>query len=128
MPSLRANLVKRVERLPKPSSASGALQPLFEAVSNSIHSTQSKYCEAVSKLGKVTVSVITGRRQAPVIITVEDNGVGLDDKNFEAFMMTDTDNKIRVLRCLGWAVTTSGWQPEVKLAGEQIDDSLEVAA
>ena len=30
------------------------------------------------------------------MITVEDNGIGLDEKNFEAFLTTDTDNKISI--------------------------------
>src|ERR1700719_670334 len=96
MTSLLSNLVKRVERLPKPTRTSEALQPLFEAISNSIHSVQEKYGENVAKMGRVEVTVVTGRRQAPVNVTVEDNGVGLNDKNYDAFLTTDTDNKIRI--------------------------------
>src|SRR5258708_3517110 len=96
MPSLKTNLVKRVERLPKPGRTSEALQPLFEAISNSIHAAQSKYGTNVSAQGRVIVSVTTGRKQAPVKITVEDNGDGLTDKNFVAFSTTDTDNKIAI--------------------------------
>lgn len=36
MPSLKTNLVKEIDRLPQPTNT-GAMQPLFEAVSNSIH-------------------------------------------------------------------------------------------
>jgi len=32
-----------------------------------------------------------------------------------------------VLRCLEWGETVSGWQVEVELSGEQIDDGLEVS-
>lgn len=93
MPSLKPNLVKRIEHLPKPARTSDALQPLFEAISNSIHSTQNKFGNQVSKQGKVVVSITTGQKQAPVSISVEDNGIGLDKVNFDAFMTTDTDNK-----------------------------------
>jgi hypothetical protein len=96
MPSLAMNLVKRVERLPKPSRTSEALQPLFEAISNSIHSTQDKYGKRVITKARIEVTVVTGRKQAPVNIVVEDNGVGLDKKNYEAFVTTDTDNKIEI--------------------------------
>ncbi|MGH7096501.1 MAG: hypothetical protein ACREE4_02435 [Stellaceae bacterium] len=96
MPSLSMNLVKRVERLPKPVRTAEALLPLFEAISNSIHSTQDKYGDEIAGKGRVEITVITGRRQAPVKIVVEDNGIGLDQKNFEAFLTTDTDNKIRI--------------------------------
>ncbi|OYR11788.1 hypothetical protein CEV32_1321 [Brucella rhizosphaerae] len=70
------------------------MQPLFEAVSNSIHSTQDRFKENVATEGKIIVTLTMARRQAPSKILVEDNGVGLDIKNYEAFTTTDTDNKI----------------------------------
>jgi Histidine kinase-, DNA gyrase B-, and HSP90-like ATPase len=96
MTSLRPNLVKRIERLPKPTNVTGALQPLFEAVSNAIHSTQSRFGEAVALNGRVVVTVATNRSKENVWVTVEDNGFGLDPKNWEAFTTTDTDNKIQI--------------------------------
>nr|WP_170335326.1 ATP-binding protein [Ruegeria arenilitoris] len=72
------------------------MQPLFEAVSNAIHSTQSKFDGAVSKSGRVIVEVSTNRTKNGVWATVEDNGRGLDEKNWEAFTTTDTDNKIAI--------------------------------
>jgi hypothetical protein len=96
MASLRPNLVKRVERLPKPTKVAGALLPLFEAVMNAIHSTQDKFGNSVMHLGRVTVTISTDRRKDDVWATVEDNGLGLDDKNWEAFTTTDTDNKISI--------------------------------
>lgn len=86
----------RIERLPKPTNAAGALQPLFEAVSNAIHSTQARYGESVAKRGKVVVTVSTNRTKDKVWASVEDNGVGLNEKNWEAFTTTDTDNKIEI--------------------------------
>lgn len=94
MPSLTMNLVKRIERLPKPANAADAMQPLFEAVSNSIHSVQDKFKGSVGKNGHIVVTVTTDRKKAAVSAVVEDNGIGLDDKNYEAFRTTDTDNKI----------------------------------
>jgi hypothetical protein len=96
MTSLRPNLVKRIERLPKPTNIAGALQPLFEAVSNAIHSTQARFKEKVAESGKVVVSISTNRTKENVWATVEDNGVGLDKTNWEAFTTTDTDNKIDI--------------------------------
>ncbi len=96
MPSLRPNLVKRIERLPKPSNATMALQPLFEAISNAIHSTQTKFGENSPRDGMVTVTISTSRDKEKVWATVEDNGHGLDSKNWEAFKTTDTDNKIAI--------------------------------
>jgi len=55
--SLKSNLARRVERLPKPTSVAGAMQPLFEAISNAIHSTQAKFGESVVKDGRVVVTM-----------------------------------------------------------------------
>jgi hypothetical protein len=87
------NLVKRVERLPKPSSASEAMQPLFEAISNSIHSALERFGSNVSRQGRIYVEVQTDRAKSDCGATVSDNGVGLDKRNYDAFLTTDTDNK-----------------------------------
>lgn len=96
MTSLKPNLVKRIERLPKPSNVAGAMQPLFEAISNAIHSTQARFGDDVATKGRVTVTVSTNREKKGVWATVEDNGLGLNQRNWEAFTTTDTDNKIKI--------------------------------
>ncbi len=96
MTSLKSDIVKRIERLPKPTNVAGAMQPLFEAVSNSIHSTQAKFGDSVAAKGKIVVTVSTDRSKENVSASVEDNGLGLDERNYEAFTTTDTDNKIDI--------------------------------
>ncbi len=96
MPSLKPNLVKRIERLPKPTNTAAALQPLFEAISNSIHSTQAKFGGHVAQRVRIVVDIVQDRKKENTSITVDDNGLGLDDDNFEAFETTDTDNKIQI--------------------------------
>ncbi|MEZ5707770.1 MAG: ATP-binding protein [Blastomonas sp.] len=96
MTSLRPNLVKRIDRLPKPTNVAGALQPLFEAISNSIHSVQARFGDQVTGLGKIEVTVETNRKKENVWALVQDNGLGLNAKNWDAFTTTDTDNKIQI--------------------------------
>lgn len=96
MPSLKSDLVRRIERLPKPAKTSDALLPLFEAISNSIHAVQAKYKSQVAKRGQIDVTVEKPRSRKPLTITVSDNGPGLDEENFDAFSTTDTDNKIQI--------------------------------
>ena len=96
MTSLRPNLVKRIARLPKPTNVADALQPLFEAISNAIHSTQARFNDAVSTAGRVNVTVQTDRKKDAFTAIVEDNGPGLNERNWEAFITTDTDNKIEI--------------------------------
>jgi hypothetical protein len=69
---------------------------MFEAISNSIHSTQEKFKDEVSDKGRVVVIVSTDRKKEDVWVTIEDNGVGLNGVNWEAFTTTDTDNKIQI--------------------------------
>jgi nitrogen-specific signal transduction histidine kinase len=80
MPSLDFDLVLRVARLPKPSNTTDALQPLFEAISNSIHSVQDKFKTKVGERGLIEIEVIKARKKHPLTISVSDNGVGLDEK------------------------------------------------
>ncbi len=96
MTSLRTNLVKRIDRLPKPANLASAMQPLFEAISNAIHSTQAKFGNDVTRQGRVEVTVNTDRKKEDVWATVEDNGSGLNEQNWDAFTTTDTDNKIQM--------------------------------
>ena len=96
MTSLRPNIVKRIDRLPKPKNVTAAMQPLFEAISNAIHSVQNRFEETVSHDGKIHVTVNTNRNKDQVWATVEDNGLGLNEKNWDAFTETDTDNKISI--------------------------------
>lgn len=96
MTSLRPNLVKRIARLPKPANVADALQPLFEAISNAIHSTQARFPKTVAAEGRVVVTVQTDRKKEAVTAIVEDNGPGLNERNWEAFITTDTDNKIEI--------------------------------
>lgn len=96
MASLKSDIVKRVERLPKPSRPSEAMIPIFEAISNSIHSTIEKFDNKVSKNGEIIVDITLPKKNKPLSVTVVDNGYGLNDKNYDAFITTDTDNKITI--------------------------------
>lgn len=94
MASLNANLVKRIQRLPKPARTSDALQPTFEAISNAIHAIYARWEDKAPQKGLIEVYVNTSRDKHNIWLTVEDNGIGLNDENFDAFLTTDTDHKI----------------------------------
>ena len=96
MKSLHSNVVRRVDRLPKPRRLSDALQPLFEAISNAIHSTQERYGDQLSGKGRIDVDVQLPKGSSALTVNVSDNGVGLNEKHFDAFITTDTDNKIAI--------------------------------
>lgn len=105
---MKADLMGRLNKLPKFKNR--PLLPLFEAVVNSIQSIQSD----VSRCSKpyVNIKVIrdleqgvlkknTGAdckelRSRIVGFEITDNGMGFNDKNFDAFDTIDTTNKIEL--------------------------------
>lgn len=94
MTSLRGDVVNRVRRLPKPTQAAEALQPLFEAISNALHAVEDKFHEGYQSQGRINITMSTVRDPDAVTVTISDNGVGLQPERFDAFCTTDTDYKI----------------------------------
>lgn len=94
MTSLNTNIVGRVKRLPKPKTTREAMQPVFEAISNAIHATEARFGKKVSTKGEIFFQADTDRKKNNVKVYIEDNGIGLNPKNFKAFLETDTENKI----------------------------------
>lgn len=87
------------------------LMPLFELVSNSIHSIKErKDCGLMEKadLGNIKITLIrNGRPETmesikdndtyPIVnIIVTDNGIGLNDENLRSFTEADSDHKLNI--------------------------------
>lgn len=87
------------------------LMPLFELISNSIHSIEERKQAGLieeSENGKIIVRII--RNGDPKIqetirtnddypissIIVEDNGIGMNDENLKSFMEADSDHKLNI--------------------------------
>ncbi|WP_373090005.1 ATP-binding protein [Sneathiella sp.] len=95
MTSMQGDIVNRVKRLPKPSLAAEALQPVFEAVSNSLHAIEDAFGDALyQSQGSIAVTIRNLRSPDEIEIIVDDNGIGLEPPRFKAFCTTDTDYKI----------------------------------
>lgn len=94
MTSLVGDILNRVKRLPKPTSATEALQPIFEAVSNAIHAVDDRFQSLAAQNGQITVEVDNIGDPDQLAVSVSDNGVGLDADRFLAFKTTDTDFKM----------------------------------
>jgi len=93
MTTMRTDFVGRVRRLPEPRNTAEALQPLFEAVMNAVHSTQDKFQDNVADLGKIDITVTKPEGKKNLSIIVSDNGNGLNAENYTAFLTTDTEHK-----------------------------------
>lgn len=90
MPSLSVNLSSRVRKLLKPSNPQQALQPVLEAMSNSVMAIDERF--KTRSDGHVSIE-IQNLGSSNVLVTVEDNGIGLDEDHYKAFLEVDTEFK-----------------------------------
>jgi hypothetical protein len=88
-----------VKRLPLKPSATAALLPMFEAVSNGIHAIDDRHGKAAKDHGKVHIEVLredTEKAVSSIIgFVVTDNGIGLNDDNYRSFLKPDSQHKIQ---------------------------------
>lgn len=85
--------------MPLKPSATAALMPMFEAVSNGLHAIDDLHGDAAKDKGRLHIEVLRlgpDDRGSPVIgFVVTDNGIGLDDENYRSFLRPDSQHKIR---------------------------------
>lgn len=93
MPSLTGNIENRVRKLAKPSNAAQALQPVFEAISNGFFAVEDRFKEEAKSSGTLNIRVTGIKDLSSIVIEISDNGIGLDDAHFNAFLTVDTDFK-----------------------------------
>ena len=100
------DFTQRVNNFTLKPSPDNSLIPLFEAISNSIHSIE----EAQESSGEVVIYInrteyaqllleeggATERAKKPIIdFSIKDNGVGFDNNHFNAFVTSDTSFKLK---------------------------------
>lgn len=93
---LKPDMPAVLERTNLAKHFGGFLLPVFEAISNSVHSISSKFGVAnVQSQGKVYVRVRDAEVRTKFYLSVSDNGNGLDKKNYKEFRIPFTGNKLR---------------------------------
>ncbi len=112
MPDLKSDIVGQVLRLSLPPNQANTLIPLYEAVSNSLHAIQEQFESDTEVLnsGCINIEVIrkeNGGSKNPVTgFIIRDNGVGLNNKNYDSFKTPFSQYKIRKggkgIGRLGW--------------------------
>ena len=92
--NLKMNLSGRIKKV----KTSNTLVPLFETISNSIHSIEDRG----KQNGTITVEIIRNPRQSELLMldekpitgfVITDDGVGFNDKNMESFEESDSTFK-----------------------------------
>jgi hypothetical protein len=92
---LKENLKGRIDNLAMSPSYANTLIPVFEALMNSIHSVQERFGDEWIKKGSIHLSVECDSDGNPESFVVTDNGVGLNDANFESFRTYDSRLKAK---------------------------------
>lgn len=92
---LKENLDGRIRNLALSPSYDNTLIPLFEAISNSIHSVQERFSDGWIKHGKIRVQILRDSEGNPVSFSIEDNGIGLNENNFKSFLTYDSSHKLQ---------------------------------
>jgi hypothetical protein len=88
---LKENLQGRIDNLAMSPSYANTLIPVFEALMNSIHSVQERFGDEWMKKSVISLSIETADDDDnPVSFIVTDNGVGLNEANFESFRTYDS--------------------------------------
>lgn len=87
---LKENLQGRIDNLAMSPSYANTLIPVFEALMNSIHSVQERFGDEWMKKAVISLSVETDDDDNPVSFIVTDNGIGLNEANFESFRTYDS--------------------------------------
>lgn len=85
-----SNLSRRIRNFN--ISPDNFLMPLFEAVSNSIHAIEDRFKKKWTEKGRIEVHIVRDQNTVKKII-IKDNGIGLDDHNFDSFLRTDSEYK-----------------------------------
>lgn len=100
-PLMNTSLRGRVSNTPRPQNQ--ILMPLFEAVVNSIHaiedsgrsSSEGEISVFIHRVPQQDLGVECPQRIPDVVgLTIEDNGIGFNNDNFESFQTLDTDHKV----------------------------------
>ena len=91
---MKENLKGRIENLAMSPSYANTLIPVFEAIMNSIHAVQDRFGDDWAKKGLIRVTVHQDQDGNPHSFTIEDNGVGLNDENFDSFRTYDSRLKV----------------------------------
>lgn len=90
--ALRHSVVRRLKNFPLAPSPDNALIGVYEAISNSIHSA---FDSGKPQEKEIVVDVIRNGAGAIEGFRIADNGIGLNDANFDSFRDLDSDYKLK---------------------------------
>ena len=87
---LKTDFCGRIANLALAPNKTNTLLPLFEALMNSLHAVQGRFGRDWGKECRIKIEVLDGKAGDSVSCKIQDNGIGLDEQNFDAFLTSDT--------------------------------------
>lgn len=91
---VKPDMVAVLERTHLSKDLHGFLLPTLEAVSNAIHGIETRFGEDAKKLGKIDVRMSAINDPTRLMISITDNGAGLDDGNYISFKTPFSGHKL----------------------------------
>lgn len=82
---IKPDMMAVLERTHIASDLHGFLLPTLEAVSNAMHGIETRFEDKAGSKGEVEISIRNLNDPAKLLIGITDNGVGLDDENYQSF-------------------------------------------
>jgi hypothetical protein len=92
---VKPDMVAVLERTHVSKDLHGFLLPTLEAVSNAMHGIEARFPDTARDDGKVEISIENINDPARIMISVTDNGVGLDDENYTWFKTPFSGHKLK---------------------------------
>ena len=92
---VKPDMVAILERTHVSKDLHGFLLPLLEAVSNAMHGIEARFPESAAVDGKVEITISNLNDPERIMISVTDNGVGLDNQNYQWFKTPFSGHKLK---------------------------------
>lgn len=71
------------------------LLPTLEAVSNALHGIEARFGETANLDGKVEIVITDANDPSKIMVSITDNGVGLNDENYRSFKTPFSGHKLK---------------------------------
>lgn len=92
---VKPDMVAVLERTHIAKDLHGFLLPTLEAVSNAMHGIEARFGKEARKNGKIHIQINNINNSRDLLISIKDNGIGLNNDNYEFFKTPFSGHKLR---------------------------------